>query len=90
MFNCKYDADNKQDAYKIFDKLWETAKNKKDVTFQETLLRHRIHFSKEYPAALSAIEKEVNNIAICPPEKGLKYLVELQKMKSGSKHWKRR
>jgi hypothetical protein len=83
LFNCTYDADKKVEAYKIFDKLWENSKNKKEITFQETLLRHRIHFAKENPAALSSIDKEVNNIQICPPEKGLKYLVELQKMKSG-------
>lgn len=83
LFNSLYDDEKKQDAYKTFDNLWVKCKEKINPEFQETLLRHRIHFAKEYPAALSAIEKELNDLKLCPPEKGLRYLVELQKMKSG-------
>lgn len=78
-FNCMHDSEPK-DALKIFDKLWDNSKKGGGVAFQETLLRHRIHFAKDNSGALSQITKEVDS---APAEQGLNHLFKLQQMKSG-------
>jgi hypothetical protein len=92
LFNSLYDAGKKPEAFKIFDKLWENLKNKsaqytkdpiekkKFEAFQETLFRHRVHFTKENKGGEGALKKDVEAL---PAEKGFKYLLLLQQMKSG-------
>jgi tetratricopeptide (TPR) repeat protein len=83
LFNCLYDADKKPDAAKIFDRLWERSKNKINHEFQETLIRHRIIFAKDNPSSKAQIEKDLANTELFPSEKGMKFLGDLQMMKSG-------
>ncbi|KAL4435549.1 hypothetical protein ABPG74_020325 [Tetrahymena malaccensis] len=81
LFQCLYDSDQKQEAIKVLDRLWENTKKKGPCNFQDQLLRLRIHLCKENPAQLGNIKKEIESNK--EDDRGWKLLLTLQMMKSG-------
>jgi len=72
LFNALYDVGKKPEAFKIFDKLWDDLKaksalytqdpieKKKFEAFQETLFRHKVHFTKENKGGEAGIKKDID------------------------------
>jgi hypothetical protein len=69
LFYCLYDNEKKPEAFKLFDKLWETTRKKGDCNFQDLLFRLRIHFGKENSGYLNSVKKDAD---LAPSDKGWK------------------
>lgn len=76
-----YDSDQKAEAAKVLDKLWENTKKKGLCDFQDQLLRLRIHLCKETPAGLANVKKDVE--ADKEDKRAYRFLLPLQMMRSG-------
>ena len=81
LFQCLYDSDKKQDAFKILDLLWERAKSK-NCDIVDSLFRLRVHLSKENGGLAGTIKKDIEGA----DPNGWKVLEVLQRMKSGAIH----
>ncbi len=79
-FQCLYDSDKKQEAFKVLDLLWEKNK-KKPCDFQDSLFRLRVDLSKENSSLVAALKKDVEG---SDPKNGWKVLEALQRIRSGT------
>lgn len=79
LFQCLYDSDKKQDAFKILDLLWDRAKSK-NCDILDSLFRLRVHLSKENGGLAGTIKKDIEGA----DPNGWKILEVLQRMKSGA------
>lgn len=75
-----FDAENKPEALKVFDKLVDLTKKKGSCNFQETLFRNRIHLNKDNNGVLQNVKKETET---GEDPLALKYLFVVQQIKSG-------
>ena len=78
--NAYLDAEKKADGLKFHDKLYDLTKKVKECSFQEVMIRNRIHIYKDNNGQLGAIKKDAET---GPDPKNIKALCVIQQIKSG-------
>lgn len=78
--NAYLDAEKKAEGLKFHDKLYDLTKKVKECSFQEVMIRNRIHIYKDNNGQLGAIKKDAET---GPDPQNLKALCVIQQIKSG-------
>lgn len=78
--NAYLDAEKKPEGLKFHDKLYELTKKVKECSFQEVMVRNRLHIYRDNNGQLAAIKKDAETGA---DPKNLKALCVIQQIKSG-------
>lgn len=78
--NAYLDAEKKPEGLKFHDKLYELTKKVKECSFQEVMIRNRIHIYRDNNGQLGAIKKDAETGA---DPYNIKALFMIQQIKSG-------